>query len=144
MRRATVQWKRFLRFRACTCDVMLYSAWAGDVIKQYKCLYLVAGHLPADEWAAWVMMTWYMTQQQKRCRKRCFSEYAWSARRLYQSTDQGSSVSRRWDSGLGMWILGEWKTYECSVCAVKKRIGTSAVLLGETAVNCECRLGQRR
>jgi hypothetical protein len=31
-----------------------------------------------------------------------------------------------------------------SVCAVEKRIGTSAVRLGATAVNCECRVGQRR
>jgi hypothetical protein len=45
---------------------------------------------------------------------------------------------------LRMWRLGEWKTYERSVCAVEKRIGTSAVRLRATTVNWECRLGQRR
>jgi hypothetical protein len=31
---ATVLWKRFLRVDACTCDVMLYGACAGDVRQQ--------------------------------------------------------------------------------------------------------------
>jgi hypothetical protein len=31
---ATVLWKHFLRVRACTCDVMLYSACTGDVRQQ--------------------------------------------------------------------------------------------------------------
>jgi hypothetical protein len=31
---ATVLWKRFLRVGACTCDVMLYGACAGDVRQQ--------------------------------------------------------------------------------------------------------------
>jgi hypothetical protein len=31
---ATVLWKRFLRVCACTCDVMLYGACAGDVRQQ--------------------------------------------------------------------------------------------------------------
>jgi hypothetical protein len=36
---ATIQWKRFLRVCACTCDVMIYGACAGDVIQQKgKCL----------------------------------------------------------------------------------------------------------
>jgi hypothetical protein len=31
---ATVLWKRLLRIGACTCDVMLYGACAGDVRQQ--------------------------------------------------------------------------------------------------------------
>jgi hypothetical protein len=26
-----------------------------------ECLYLVAGQRPADQWVAWVVMTWYVT-----------------------------------------------------------------------------------
>jgi hypothetical protein len=43
--------------------------------------------------------------------------------------------------GLGMWRLGDWKTYVCrsAVCVkLDKRIGTSAVRHGAIAVNCEC------
>jgi hypothetical protein len=50
---------------------------------------------------------------------------------------------------LGLWMrrLWDWKTYVCrsAVCVqLGKRIGTSAVRLGAIAVNCECRLGERR
>jgi hypothetical protein len=42
------------------------------------------------------------------------------------------------------WRLEDLRVTYCRVCEVEKRIGTSAVRLGATAVDCECRLGQRR
>jgi hypothetical protein len=72
-RHTTVLWRRFLRVRASTCDVMLYSACAGDVIQKYgKCLYVVAG--------------WWR-RGTRRNSKRGFANgvLSKSARRLYQS-----------------------------------------------------------
>jgi hypothetical protein len=104
---ATVLWKHFLRVGACTCDIMLYSACAGNVgqqcgTKQSSDCATVGDHFLQQVFIArcWVIMTWYMMRQWNICRKGLFSESAWSARRQCQSTDQAESSQSECNRGV--------------------------------------------